>query len=186
MYKLSLAMKLIKESFKKGLLRVAQSEDEEIYVVGKEWLMWFDTDAIPREIKGGLISVCGDLPDPGSAYTAYPDGSHQMEIFLEDILPITSPELTKDYHPTRFLYARAQGNGIVLWSRETKEMMIIDSRAISLIMEDEQEVVNGPFRADDRICWESENSMFCIQSWDRGEKDDETEKFLKALEEGWL
>lgn len=185
MYKLPIAKKLFKESFKSGLLRIQQDDNREIYVCGKDWIMWFDDGAMPKEIKGELISLCGNLPDPGSAYTAYPDGN-QLELLTDDMLPDLSPETSKQYNTTRFYYSKGGTVGAVLWSRETKKLMLIDTRAMPMIVEGDNEVINGPYGAGDHIYWQGNGSVFCIASWHRGQEDDEVERFLKALEEGWL
>ena len=185
MYKLSIARRMLKEALKQGCLHIGQTEDHEIYIFGKGWIMWFDEESMPKEIKGELISLCGDLPDPGYAYKAFESGDHQMEILQTDKIPVMDSRFNS-YNASSFYLARHSMLGITLWSPECKEMIVIDSRALGLIVPDENEIVAGPFRSGNYICWQGEGRLFCISSWPRGEIDEETEKYLKALEEGWF
>lgn len=185
MYKLSLAKKLFKESYKMGNMHIGQTAGREIYVTGRDWSMRFDQGCMPKEIKGELIALCGGLPDPGRAYRAIPDsGDQQMEILREEFASRLDDTDAKTYHPTRAYLIKGSLAGGVLRSPESAQLVIIDSRALSLIEPAEKENISGPFRRGDLICWKGKGSEFRIRIWDR--EDEGIEKFLAALESGWL
>jgi len=185
MYKMSIARKLFREAYKDCHLRIGQTDEEEFYVTGKDWLMWFDAACMEKEIKGELISLCGDLPKPGTAYLALPASGQQMEVLRDDLIP-SGDTGQKAYNATRFFYSKNKQIGTVVWSNEASRMMIIDNRALILIQPDEKEIITGPIAAGRYLCWKGDGRAFYVMEWSRGEDDDEVERFLSALEKGWL
>ena len=70
--------KLMKEAYKTGLV-VAAREDGWIYIAGRYWEVEMLRRLIPKEILGNIISLIGELPDPGERYLATSEGN-QLEI----------------------------------------------------------------------------------------------------------
>lgn len=70
--------KLMKEAYKTGLV-VAAREDGWIYIAGRYWEVEMSRRLIPKEILGNIISLIGELPDPGERYLATSEGN-QLEI----------------------------------------------------------------------------------------------------------
>ena len=70
--------KLMKEAYKTGLV-VAAREDGWLYIAGRYWEVEMKRRLIPKEILGNIISLIGELPDPGERYLATSEGN-QLEI----------------------------------------------------------------------------------------------------------
>lgn len=70
--------KLMKEAYKSGLI-IANREDKWIYIAGRYWEVEMKRECIPKEILGDIISLVGNIPDPGERYLCTAEGN-QLEI----------------------------------------------------------------------------------------------------------
>lgn len=67
-FKLSIFKRLLKAALEGQGLTIGHIDAPAIagtYVKGSWWTVWFSEWHMPKEIKGELISICGELPDTG-------------------------------------------------------------------------------------------------------------------------
>lgn len=69
---------LMKQAYKSGLA-VARTMDDWIYIAGNYWEVSVRKEFIPKRTLGDIIALTGELPKPGTRFTATKEGN-QIEI----------------------------------------------------------------------------------------------------------
>ena len=79
----SIVKKLMKQAYKSGLI-VAMNEERWLYLKGNVWEISVLEDCLPKQTKGDLIALIGELPLPGERIVATPEGNqYETELPLE-------------------------------------------------------------------------------------------------------
>lgn len=65
---------LMKRAYKGGGLAV-RNDGVGLSICGAKWCVYFIKGDMPKEVKGDLISLVGELPENGEGYTAGKDGN---------------------------------------------------------------------------------------------------------------
>ena len=123
--------RLMKEAVKLGM-RVWRS-DEEIYIGGLYWSAIINEKFMPKETKGNLISLVGELPESGHGYIAYKEGN-QMELATKDLFmkePGTHPLEVTD----TIQIAPDGTHQRILQDASTGQMCLINNVFVSIIDE---------------------------------------------------
>lgn len=101
-FKKAVFKRLVKNAYKGGGLTVVhdQRTDKEGEIIrdgycigGGYWIIWVDTEYITKEAKAAIIELCGELPDPGEAFTAYKESGNQYRVAKTEIFDL--PEIYK-------------------------------------------------------------------------------------------
>lgn len=89
---------LMKKAYKSGLA-VGRTEDDWLYIAGSYWEVSIKREFVAKKTLGDIISLTGELPDPGTRFLATKEGNQiEMELPLRvdedpfekrDILTIT-------------------------------------------------------------------------------------------------
>lgn len=96
-FNISKLKKMFKEAYKTGGLTVAHLEDGEYYIAHAEgvWKIKYREDCMPKEVKGALIELIGDLPELDTTLVACEDEDPQYEFV--DTFGIIDKDF--DYNP---------------------------------------------------------------------------------------
>lgn len=145
--KLTIFKRLLKAALKGQGLTIGHIDAPAIagtYVKGSWWTVWFSEWYMPKEIKGELISICGELPDIGEAFEIQGEnGESQNTLIDQEIVDI--PEIRKncryEYRPTRFL---EEYNGMIIrYLKEDKTGSIAKVNNMALSMIDPGQIDEG-------------------------------------------
>lgn len=89
---------LMRKAYKRGLA-VGRTQDDWLYIAGGYWEISVKKEFVPKRTLGDIISLTGELPEPGSRFTATKEGNQiEMEMPLsvkdepfreDDILTVT-------------------------------------------------------------------------------------------------
>lgn len=195
-FKLSVLKRLFKAAYKGTGLVIGHVEDggvSGLYVTGSWWSIFFNDGYLPKEVKGELISLAGELPEGNYAFRTEKEEYNQscmIDPAMNDIWE-TVRGCRYSYKATRFLEAY---NGMILrFLHEDKSdsLIKINDMALSMIDleaidEDDGEMLpNGPAAPGinaDHIYWFNDRCVLKVQ---RGALDSdmrEVEQAYKALE----
>ncbi len=141
-FKLSVLKHMLKDAYKSSGLTVGHmaesgtGEPEGYYAAGSWWVMWFDKAKMPKEVKGALVELCGDLPDTGEVFKAIKDMGNQYEIEQKDIynLPYAFKKCDYRFRVTRLL--KQQKFDLIRFLQDEKEIRsvkAVSETCISLI-----------------------------------------------------
>lgn len=73
---------LMKKAYKRGLA-LAQTMDGWIYIAGDYWQVSVRKEFIPKRTLGDIIALTGELPEPGTRFTATKEGNQiEMEMAM--------------------------------------------------------------------------------------------------------
>lgn len=139
--KSSLFKKMLKEAYKGYGLTVGCSK-EGYYLAGTWWVAWFPESKIPKEVKGAVIELCGDLPEIGQTFRANKEGN-QYEIGQEEIydLPRIYKECGHRYITTKVILERKNEMVRIIKDEKTNHVAAVKEIAINLI--DNREIEEG-------------------------------------------
>lgn len=159
---------LMKRAYKGGGLAV-RNDGVGISICGAKWCVYFIHGDMPKEVKGDLISLVGELPERGEGYIAYKDGN-KMEFYGAEIMsPLLVPQ-EKELEVLPITVCDAVGilrdkyGNLVPVSKE--HLSVID---IGNLVEDE-ETPEGPFgiasmveeKFHNAACWQNNMMAFSI------------------------
>ena len=154
-FKMSKIKSLMKTMYKAWGLHVGVTETGWLYVGGMSWAICQSLEECPKEFKGAIIELCGDLPEPGQAYLAQKDAI-QMEM-LNDfyILPSTTNVDPQDepceLSEVRDIVFRGPTKDLRLVENiRSQSADVLDNNFVELVdpgqCGPEEDKVEGPFR----------------------------------------
>lgn len=71
---------LMKKAYKSGLA-IGRTEDDWLYIAGSYWEISVKKEFVPKKTLGDIISLTGELPEPGTRFLATREGN-QLEMEL--------------------------------------------------------------------------------------------------------
>lgn len=159
-FKKAVFKRLLKNAYKGAGLTVGRDKktDEEgeivrdgYYIGGGYWIIWVDTEYITKEAKAAIIELCGELPEPGEAFTAYKESGNQYRIGHEEAYDL--PEIYKKckthFRVSKMIYKE---NGVLqrLLQAEdaTNHIIAINEIFMDLIEPDAVDYDNGEREPD--------------------------------------
>ena len=159
---------LMKRAYKGGGLAV-RNDGVGISICGAKWCVYFIHGDMPKEVKGDLISLVGELPEKGEGYTAGKDGN-QMEFYGDEIMsPLLVPqEKELEILPITVCDAvgilRDQYGNLVPVSKEYLGLLDISNLA------EDEETPEGPYGIASMVeekfynaaCWQNNMMAFSI------------------------
>lgn len=194
-FKLSVLKHMLKDAYKSSGLTVGHmaesdtGEPEGYYAASGWWVVWFNRDNMPKEVKAALVELCGDLPESGEVFKAMKDMGNQYEIEQKDIynLPRTFKKCECRFRVTRLL--RQQAFDLIRFLQDEKEIQFIKAvseTCISLIdpsavdQDNGEDMPVGPVTIDpsaDFVYW-GNNTCYFMAGTRKPIMDDEEETNL--------
>lgn len=175
---------LMKQAYKTGLV-VARTTDNWIYLAGSYWETSIKYEFIDKKTMGNIISLIGELPEPGTRYKCTKDGN---QIEIEMPLSVNEKEFAQSHtiEPTKLLLI---GNsGVVqriLQDETTGKIYIVNNVFIGIVgndccMEDKGEysVMLPYYHPVYGILWKNNVCKFRAHF----RVDDGNEKIIKNLD----
>ncbi len=142
--KMSVLKKMMKKAYKGGCLIIGDApvvEEDEItmdgYVISSGWWsFWIDKDYIPKELKGAIIELCGELPFDGHYFKASESlGNQEMLPFAAEVHPVNLYMNAKEpVEVTRVMMTKGSGGVMrILQNRKTNTADAINEIIMDLI-----------------------------------------------------
>lgn len=141
-FNLVILKKLMKEAYKGYGLTIARTVNETpywgtkegIYVQGSYWEIWFELEAMPKEVKAGIIEMAGDLPEQGKPFRANKEGN-QYEIEIEEFLdlPERAEAAENKFRVTNMIRKIGLTNYRLLQDQKTHRIRMINEVFMKLI-----------------------------------------------------
>ena len=200
-FKKAVFKRLLKSAYKGVGLTVGRekkaNEDGEIvrdgyYIAGGYWVIWVDIQYITKEAKAAIIELCGELPEPGEAFTAHKEGGNQYKMGFEEVYDL--PEVYKKCK-TRFRISKTILKSSDALQRllqacdKTNHIVAINEVFMDLIEPDAVDYENGEREPDGPIagCAMSKyilwgNEVCYLMACTRKIDDQETKDYLEYLE----
>lgn len=176
---------LMKRAYKGGGLEV-RNDGVGFSICGGKWCVYFIHGDMPKEVKGDLISLVGELPEKGEGYTAGKDGN-QMEFYGDEIMsPLLVPqEKVLEVIPLTVCdvvgILRDEYGNLVPVSKEYLGLIDISN------LEEDEETPEGPFgvaamveeRFYNAACWQ--NNMMAFSIGEKRSENPAVKAMLNAL-----
>ena len=190
-FKLSVLKRLFKAAYKGNGLVIGHVEDggvNGLYVTGSWWSIFFDDWHIPKEVRGELISLTGELPEGNYAFRTENEEYSQscmVDPAMNDIWE-TTRGCRYSYKITRFM---ENYNGMVLrylQEPKTESLVKVNDMVLSLIdpdaieKDDGEMLPNGPVTTEinaDYVYWFNDR---CILKVQRGALDSDMRDVKQA------
>ena len=155
-FKISKAEKLMKEAYKAWGLRVGVTQTGWLYIAGGAWAICQSLEECPKEFKGAIIGLCGDLPEPGEAYRAKVDEIQMEKINDVYVLPAVANVDPQDEpcelaEVRRILFRSKSGKDYrLIENLKTNTAGLLDNRFVEFVDPEQcaksENEVEGPFR----------------------------------------
>lgn len=153
--KQSTLQKVLKASFKDTGISVAISEKGWLFIKTNYIRLQIDYEMAPKEFKGFLVSLIGDLPKPGEAWKYTKKEAQQMEMFdtvYEDLMQqaVNAEDHRRLIKKTHVTLETTDGD-IAVWQNEKNEKFMTFASHAAVIDEDAidedkgEEPMNGPY-----------------------------------------
>lgn len=175
--------KLMKEAYKTGLI-VARNHVDSIYIAGRYWEAQIKKDYIPKETMGDLISLIGDIPEPGARISASKEGN-QFEVGLP--LDIRTDPEEEQMEISDLILIGCGGVHQRLLQRSNGNVYAVNNVYVSIVDNgwvDEKRgeyVVDKPYFAKTGFMWL--NNVCVFHAYFRGDKMNEnTMKNLQGID----
>lgn len=142
-FKQTVLKRMLKAAYKGAGLTVghvsgseAGGEPEGYYISSGWWIIWFLAETMPKEAKGAVIELCGDLPGPGEVFKAIKDMGNQYEIEQKEVynLPVRFKKCDCYFNVTNLLWQ--QDDKVIRFIQEegsTRHITAISEIFINLI-----------------------------------------------------
>ena len=165
--------KMFKEAYKTGGLTVAHLVTGEYYISHADavWKIKYREDCMPKEVKGALIELIGDLPEPDTVLTACEDEDPQYE--FEETYGIIdndfdyNPKTVTEYIVTHianphdgYIYVAKRGS-----NEPVKALRDLFTDAISIKNLEEKEMMpHGPYKISTSpyLIWQNYQCTYII------------------------
>lgn len=198
-FKINVLKKLLKETYKNWGLTVGHTAEKEtgepegFYIASSWWAIWFAAKTIPKEAKGAIIELCGDLPEEGEEFKALKGMGNQYEMVKEEIsnLPANFKECYRGFRVTGLI--RQSGKTLIryLQDEEGSTITAVNEIIIDLIDQKatdretgEREPV-GPLAGNKTaslMYWGNDRCYLMTGTWGIGEDDESEKRFRRCLE----
>lgn len=171
---------LMKEAYKGGGLKLAQSEDR-FYIAGSYWEMDVLKWNMPKQIMAQIIDLAGEIPDVGTRKRYYRVNKEEGSCEDEGTLYVQPREYV-EAEVTDLLLIDAFGvkNRILQVTDHLEivnDVFIVIADSMSIEDPDREGHIRGPFFEGSSILWESNFARFRAYR----KQDNKHERLLKEL-----
>ncbi|MBR1476866.1 MAG: hypothetical protein IJ608_02755 [Lachnospiraceae bacterium] len=172
-YKISILKKMMKEAYKGMGLHVGQTVTGWLVIRTGHWELCQDFETVPKEVKGAIMELTGEIPLKGTFYKAVDKECNQYELEADvRMLPLRYPEIDKgeegeitrilmvgvfDIYAVATVYDKGEGYTVLL---KQNQAQLVTPEGIEV--EAGETPIYGPYIGGRReIIWHNSDTWYC-------------------------